>query len=234
MMLLSLLCGCDDSTGDGNTIKFATCADYPPFEYSKNGELVGFDIDMAQLIAHELKMKAQFEDMQFSAILASLQQKSVDAAISAIATTDERKQKIDFSSQYYSEVFAAVYKKSNPVTKMGQLTQVKIACQLGTTMEIWLKKNFPQAAVVAVDNNGQAIEMLKAGHVECVFINLVQAEAFCQTNIELAFTEMVKSNDGYAVALPKGSKLLKKIDKAIAKLKAKGKIDQLKQKWMVK
>ncbi|MDR3156194.1 MAG: ABC transporter substrate-binding protein [Holosporaceae bacterium] len=233
VVLLSLLCGCNDD-GNSNTMKFAVCADYPPFEYYENGELKGFDIDMAKLIAQELNKKIQFEEMQFSAILVSLQQKSVDAAISAIAATDKRRQKVDFSSEYYTEVFATIYNKDHPVTDKNQLSGLKIACQLGSTMEMWLKKNFPQAIIVAIDNNNQAVEMLKAGHVKCVFINLVQAEAFCRNNSELAFSWIAESTDGYAIALPKGSELLEKINKTIAKLKSEGKIDRLKQKWLAK
>ncbi|MDR1334904.1 MAG: ABC transporter substrate-binding protein [Holosporaceae bacterium] len=230
-VLLSILCGCDDAK-NSDELKIAVCADYPPFEYYENGELTGFDIDIAKLIGQELKQKVKFEEMQFPAILASLQQKAVDAAISAIAITEERKKKNDFSSEYYSEAsFATVYKKSHPVRGREQLEQSKVACQLGSTMEIWLKANCPRAIIVAIDNNNQAVEMLKAGHVNCVFINLVQGKAFCLNNDDLGFSKIAESANGYAVALQKGSGLREKIDKAIEKLKSTGKIDQLRKKW---
>ncbi|MDR1235800.1 MAG: transporter substrate-binding domain-containing protein, partial [Holosporaceae bacterium] len=62
-IVLSLLSGCKEKD-EKNVMKFAVCADYPPFEYYENGEIVGFDVDLAKLIAQKLGKKAVFEDMQ--------------------------------------------------------------------------------------------------------------------------------------------------------------------------
>ena len=68
LLLLSaliLLVGCGDDNSD-NEIRFVTSADYPPFEYKEHGELVGFDIELAKLIASELGKEAVFEEVEFS------------------------------------------------------------------------------------------------------------------------------------------------------------------------
>src|SRR5437870_2872374 len=90
------LTGCHEEKA-ADRIIFVTSAEYPPFEYQKNGELVGFDIDLARLIAKELHKEAVFENMQFSTILVALQNGAADAAISTITITDERKKHFDFS-----------------------------------------------------------------------------------------------------------------------------------------
>ncbi|MDR1235785.1 MAG: ABC transporter substrate-binding protein, partial [Holosporaceae bacterium] len=208
-------------------------ADYPPFEYYENGEIVGFDVDLAKLIAQKLGKKAVFEDMQFAAILASLQNGMVDAAASAMAATDERRKNYDFSEEYYSESFASVYKKDHPITKT-QLANAKIVCQLGSTMEIWLRKNIPHVSLTTVDNNNQAMESLKAGHVECVFIDEIQASAFCEKNPDLSYSPVAASGSGYAVAVKKKSPLKDEINDALKKLTAEGETEKLQKKWLTK
>ncbi len=229
--ILLLLVGCNSSE-KGNILKFATSAEYPPFEYKVNGELKGFDIDLAKLIAKELGKEAVFIDMQFSTILPALQNGQVDAAIATITVTEERKQQFAFSELYYFDGIAAVFKTSQPVKTKASLKDKKIACQLGSTMEIWLKKNNFATHLHTMDNNIQAIEALKADHVEVILMDAAQAHIFSQKNPNLSYQFIEQSTDGYAVAMPKGSPLLPEINQALVNLQAKGEIAKLEQKWL--
>ncbi|MDR0968893.1 MAG: ABC transporter substrate-binding protein [Holosporaceae bacterium] len=225
------LSGCDDDNKE-DVIKFGICADYAPFEYYENGKLTGFDVELAKSVAKKLKKTAEFKDMQFSALIPSLQAGMVDAVISAMAASEDRKKNCDFSDEYYSETFAAVYKKDNPITDIKRLNSLKVACQLGSTMEAHLKKYAPNALLTLVDNNNQAIELLKAGHVDCVFINENQGAAFCEKNAGLAYSFIAKGDKGYAAVAKKGSKLKEEINKALKELESEGEIQKLKQKWI--
>lgn len=228
-----LITGCDNKKL--NTIKFATSADYPPFEYYEEGKITGFDIELAKLIAQELKKEAIFEDMQFNAILASLQNGSVDAAISTITATEERQKGADFSQPYYSENLAVVFHKDTPIMDKTQLAGKKIICQLGSTMEIWLKKqDFPGTEIIIMDNNNQAIEALKARHADGVLINDIQGKAFSEKNEDLGQAFIAQTNNSYAIAFKKGSPLKDEIDKALSSLSAKGELTKLEEKWLGK
>ncbi|MBI2785989.1 MAG: transporter substrate-binding domain-containing protein, partial [Legionella longbeachae] len=127
-----------DKPKDNDTLHFSTSAEYPPFEYSDHGEIKGFDIELARLIAKELGKEAAFDNMQFSTVLPAVSTGQDDLAISTITITDERKKNFDFSDPYFFEGMAAVYKSSEPITQSRQLKGKKIAVQLGTVMEIWL------------------------------------------------------------------------------------------------
>jgi polar amino acid transport system substrate-binding protein len=229
--VLFLLPGCKDES-EKNAMKFVVCADYPPFEYYEDGKIVGFDIDLAKAVAKKLGKKAVFEDMQLTTMLAAVQNGFADAAISALAATEERRKNYDFSANYYSESFASVYKKTNPINEQNQLSSAKIICQLGTSMEIWLKKTVKNLSLVTTDNNNQAIESLKAGHADCVFMDEVQASAFCKQNPGLASSHIATSGDGYAIVIKKVSMLKNVINNALKDLIHKGEIEKLKAKWM--
>jgi polar amino acid transport system substrate-binding protein len=227
-----VLSGCGEKKSSGK-IKFGTCADYPPFEYYENGELKGFDIDIARIVAKEIGKEAEFEDMQFCSILASLQNDSLDAAISTITSTPERRKNFDLSRCYYAESIAAVYMKNEPHRNPDEMINVKVACQLGSTMEIWAKTNATAAQLVIMDNNGQIIEALKAGQVDCVLLDNVQAQSFCNVNPELAYNIVAKSDEGYAIIFKKQSDLREKVNAILKKLEQNGELKKLMKKWQL-
>jgi polar amino acid transport system substrate-binding protein len=227
----SVLSGCKNNT-EPKTLKFAVCADYPPFEYYENGKIVGFDIDLARALVEKLGQDAIFEDMQLTAMLASVDNGFSDAAISALAATKDRLQNYDFSARYYDESFATVYKKEHPIATQAQLSSAKIVCQLGSSMEIWLKNNVPNVSYGTTDNNNQAIEALKAGHYDCVFMDEIQATTFCKKNPGLEASHIATSGDGYSIALKKNSALMREINIALEKLQEDGTINKLQEKYL--
>lgn len=229
---LLMLAACKEKN-NLNEIHFAIAAEYPPFEYQEQNELKGFDIDLANLIAKHLGKKAVFDNMQFSTILPALTAGQVDAAISTITITAERKKNLDFTQPYYFEEMAAVFRNENSVTNPTQLKGKKTACQLGSTMEIWLKKNMPKEEITAMDNNNQAIEALKAGHVDVVLMDGPQAALFSKKNPGLAYAIIAHSDDGYGIAFKKQSPLSAQINRALNTLKEQGEIEKLKHKWLM-
>lgn len=236
--LLSLFCiaslaltGCDKQNRSSKIV-FGVCADYPPFEFYHNQELQGFDIELAKILAQEMGKKAKFENMNFSCILAALQTGTIDAAISTITISAERKKNFDFSESYYAESLSILYPDSKPITTLEHLKYKKIACQLGTTMELWLKSHALDTQVVLVNSNNEAVEALKAGHVEGVCIDSVQALAFSKKNKGLSYHFIAQSDQGYGIAVKKGSSLKSDIDKALEALQARGTIEALKKKWL--
>ncbi len=217
---------------DENYLHFATSAEYPPFEYSDHGEIKGFDIDLARLIAKELGKKAVFDNMQFSTVLPAISTGQDDIAIATISITDARKVNFDFSDPYYFESMASVYHSRQPVTTPNQLAGKKVAVQLGSIMEIWLRENYPQVEMTTLDNNNQAIEALIAGHVDVVLLDGAQGKIFSKKHTGLSYSLIAKADHGYALAVKKGSLLTPKINQALQKLKESGEIHKLEKIWL--
>jgi polar amino acid transport system substrate-binding protein len=217
---------------DPSSLTFAVSGDYPPYEYYENGKLVGFDIDLARLIGQELGKSVIFQDMQASTLFASLGSNQIDAAISTLTITEDRAKNFDFSTPYYFEGLAAVFPSDHPILNQDDLKGKKIATQLGSTMEIWLKKNIPDAEIVTVDSNIQGVEALKAHHVDLVFVDGAQAAIFSKKNPSLSYAMITQAEAGYGIALSKNSPLKKEIDEALKQLKEKGEIQKLKEKWL--
>lgn len=222
---------CDTKENEKH-LHFATAAEYPPFEYGDHGEIKGFDIDLAKLIAKELGKEAVFDNMQFSTVLPAITSGQDDIAIATISITDARKINFDFSDPYYFEGMAAAYHSKQPVTTPKQLIGKKVAVQLGSIMEIWLHENYPQIEITALDNNNQAIEALIAGHVDVVLLDGAQGKIYSKKHAGLSSSVIAKADHGYALVVQKGSPLTAKINKALQKLEANGEIQKLKNIWL--
>ncbi|CAO4845095.1 MAG: Membrane-bound lytic murein transglycosylase F [Holosporales bacterium] len=231
-LLCFILCACQKESDHKNIIKFATSGDYPPYEFFENGTLKGFDIDLARLVADEMGMEAHFENMQFSSLFKALQTDHVDAAISTIAATKERSVEFDFTIPYAHEKIVALFHASHPLASDRDLVGKKVAAQLGSTMEIWAKKNISNVRIMAVNQNNHGVEALKAHHVDAVLLDHVQGVMFKQQNPGLQVQTMADAPDGFCIALQKSSPYTQKINVILEKLKKSGQLDGLKKKWM--
>ena len=93
----------DSSVGSASspsTLRFSTNAAFEPFEYYDNGKIVGIDIDVARAICDVLHMKCEIVDMEFDAVITSVQTGKADAGIAGITVTPERKKNINFTDSY--------------------------------------------------------------------------------------------------------------------------------------
>lgn len=220
------------SSAAQDKITFGTSADYPPFEFMDGDVMTGFDIELAKLIGEELGIKVAFQDMKFSTILPSLQFEKIDAGISTITITEERKEKFDFSDAYYVETLATVFQEGSPIDTLEEMEGKKIAVQLGTTMEIWANENLKKAKITPMNSNAQAIEALKAGHADLVFIDGMQGAVFAEKNEGLGYKIVAQTDNGYGIAFKKGSKLVDPVNEALKTLDENGKLQELKTKWL--
>ncbi len=89
--------------GKKKKLRFITNATFEPFEFYKDGRIVGIDVDVAHAIGEELGMEIEIRDVEFDAIITSVQAGKADAGIAGITITPERKKNIDFT-QTYSKV----------------------------------------------------------------------------------------------------------------------------------
>ncbi|MDR1437906.1 MAG: ABC transporter substrate-binding protein [Puniceicoccales bacterium] len=228
LSLLTFGCG---PVRNPDELHIAVSVDYPPFEYVADGKFVGFDIDLANAIGAALEKKVIFHDMSFNSILFALKSGDVDAAISTITATEERRKQFDFSVPYFREEICMVVHRLRSRNNAGDFSGLRVACQLGTTMEIWLKKHGGGGEIIAMDNSNQAIEALKSANVDAVVIDGFQAREFCKKNGYLQFYSLAQSEDGYALAFCRGSNLTIAVDEILLSMEEDGALEQLKEKW---
>lgn len=96
---------------DNNTIIVQTNAFFAPFEYYEGDEIKGVDVEIMNLVGEKLGKKIEFTNVEFSAIIDNVKDGKVcDAGAAGITITDERKEKVDFSTPYYTSVQYVIFK----------------------------------------------------------------------------------------------------------------------------
>lgn len=105
--------------GKNGKLRFATNAAFEPFEYYDDGKIVGIDVDVAKAIADKLGMEMEMVDMEFDAVITSVQMGKVDAGIAGLTVTPEREKNICFT-QPYTNVRQVVIVNTGHVTSQKQ------------------------------------------------------------------------------------------------------------------
>lgn len=205
---------------------------YPPFEFKRDGLLMGFDVDLAKALAKELGREATFVEMQFGSLIPAVNAKQVDVIISGVTITPEREKNISFSTPYLFDDLAVVYLKDAKYTTKDMLKGKAVGVELGTTMQIWAKENVAGVKLQTLSSNVQAVEALSSGHVDAVIIDQSQAVSFCKQKPNLGYSVIDKASHGYGVGMSKDSSLLGDLNKALANLERKGEIERLKKAWL--
>jgi polar amino acid transport system substrate-binding protein len=133
------------SAGAASPVKgsFKYCSDptFPPMEVmNASGKPVGFDIDMANAIAKQWKVKAKFVQTGFTGLLPALAAKRCNMVISGIFVTPDRLKQFPAAS-YMRSHRALVVEAGNPKRIKGpnDLSGKNVAVQAGTKYEEYLK-----------------------------------------------------------------------------------------------
>ena len=101
-------------------LRVGTEALMPPFEFvDSNNECSGFDIELANRIGQALGKKVAVSNMNFPALIPALQSSKIDLAISCFNITEERQQKVDFTRPYHASNIAAMVKKPQLSSPLG-------------------------------------------------------------------------------------------------------------------
>jgi polar amino acid transport system substrate-binding protein len=104
----------------GDEIIVQTNAFFAPFEYYEGEEIVGVDVEIMNLVGEKLGKKITFKNVEFSAIIDNVKEGKVcDAGAAGITITDERKEKVDFSTPYYTSVQYVIFAADSDIAKRG-------------------------------------------------------------------------------------------------------------------
>lgn len=233
---LALLSCNDDSKKSQTHLTIGLSADYPPFEYFKDGKIVGFDVDLLEAIASRLKMTVEFKDMNFDGIIAALQSSRINAGVSAISATPERKKAVDFSDNYYAGSIVMVCPKESDISTMADLSGKTIGLQSGSMYEPYANNDLSQQVtnltVKTLPKVPDLIQDMKSGRLSCLIMGKTEGDLLAKNQPDYKVLPLVGSEIEIAIAFPKGSPLRDKINGTLSDMKKDGSLDQLITKWL--
>ena len=188
----------------GGTLVMATNAEFPPYEYYEDGDIVGIDVEIAKAIAAKLGMELQIEDMAFDAIIPAVTSGKADFGAAGMTVTEERQRSVEFTDTYANSNQVAIVKEDSDITGSDALAGKIIGVQLGTTGDA-LATEIKDATVERYNKGLEAVQSLTQGKIDAVVIDQATAEAFVKKTEGIKILEEKMSEEEYAIAIKKGN-----------------------------
>ncbi|MHB1314880.1 MAG: transporter substrate-binding domain-containing protein [Christensenellales bacterium] len=216
-------------------LKMGTNAAFPPFEYKEGQGFAGIDIEICEAIAKNLGMKLEVVDMEFDALLDSLDAGMCDFVAAGMTVRPDGEQKVDFTVKYYRSTQVVIVDKANTaIVDQASLKNLKIGAQAGTTGEE-AARNIEGAEVSSFQSGAEAVLALNNGQIDAVIIDAEPAKNFVSSNTNLKIVEVGFADEYYAMAVKKNNtELFKKIDGALQALIKDGTVDKIIAKFITK
>lgn len=214
----------------------ATDTNFPPFEFKdpQTGQHTGFDVELWDAIAKELKLDYDLQPMDFNGIIPGLQSGQVDVGIAGMTIKPERAEVVDFADGYYNAGLLILVKADeDSINSVEDLKGKVVSTKLGTTSEDFVKKNAHAKDVKLFPNNDSMLmELLAGGADAVVFDSPVIADFMNKRGKGLVkVVGPLYQGQSYGIAFPKGSELVVKVNAALAKLRENGTYRELYMKW---
>lgn len=169
----------------------ATNANFPPYEYYENDQVVGIYAEMAAAIADYLDMKLTIVDTEFGSIIGGVQTGKYDMGMAGMTITEDRLESVNFTDSYATGVQVVIVPEDSPITDLDVLldpeADYKVGVQQDTTGDIYMSDTAENGGVgedrvVRYKAGADAIQALITGKVDCVVIDQEPAKNFVETN----------------------------------------------------
>lgn len=223
------------STAADKKLIVATDTAFVPFEFKQGDKYVGFDIDLWDAVAKELKLDYTFKPMDFSGIIPALQTKNIDLALAGITITEERKKAIEFSDGYYkSGLLVMVRENEKDIKGIDDLNGKVVAVKSGTGSVDYAKAHIKSKDLRQFPNIDNAYMELGTQRADAVLHDTPNILYFINTAGKGRFKAVGESIEAqqYGIAFPKGSDdLREKVNGALKTLRDNGTYNTIYKKW---
>ena len=235
-------CGDSDSSGSGggpelvNDGQLTNCTGLPykPFEYEEDGKVIGFDIDLVDLVAKELKVKQEVIDTPFDGIQsgADFNSGKCDISSAGMTITDKRKQNIDFSDPYFDATQALVAKKGSGIKDITGLSGKKLGVQNSTTGYDYANENAKGAEIINFEDLGLMLNAVESGQVDAAINDNGVLYDWVKDKTDFEVVKEFDTGEQYGMGIRKGNKaLMDVVNKVLADVKSSGDYDKIYEKW---
>lgn len=221
-----------ESSAAGGKLVMVTNAEFPPYEYHENNDIVGIDADIAKAIADKMGMELEIQDMAFDSLIPAVQSGKADFTAAGMTVNEDRKKNVDFTDTYAQAAQVIIVKEGSEIKTPADLDGKKIGVQTGTTGDIYAG-DIKDAEINRYNKGMEAVMALTQGKIDAVVIDREPAKVFVKENAGLKILDEAFTEEEYAIAVKKGNtELLDKMNAAIKELKDSGELQKIVDKYI--
>lgn len=219
--------------------RLTTCTHLPyaPFQFEQGGKVVGFDVDLVDLVAKQVGLEQKIVDTPFEGIKSGqdLDTGKCDIAAAGMTITAERKRVIDFTAPYFDATQALLVKKGAPYKTLADLAGKTLGVQSGTTGKDYVTKAKPGGVeVTEFEDLATELQALGTGQAEAVVNDLPVLLDHAKKNpgkYEVAAEFDTGEQYGFGIRKDANPELLAAANAVLRKARGDGTYDRLYRKW---
>ncbi|WP_238860606.1 amino acid ABC transporter substrate-binding protein [Clostridium sp. YIM B02569] len=207
---------------------------------NENGEIVGFDVDLANAVGKKLNKKVKFQSIDWSMKETELNNGNIDLIWNGYSITDERKEKVEFSKPYLSNTQVIVTLADSNIKSKNDLAGKKVGAQNGSTavdaVEAAgdIEKSFDGGKLVTFEDNNAALMDLEAKRLDAIVVDEILARYYMKARGEEKYKILTDNfgSEKYGVGIRKGdTKFVEAFNKALDEVISDGTAADISKKW---
>jgi arginine/ornithine transport system substrate-binding protein len=206
---------------------------YPPFSsVGPDGQIKGFDIDIAKALCERIKAQCTLVQLEFDGMIPALQSRKIDMIVASMSITPERLKVVDFSDKYYTSPNRLIAKAGSAIDgSAAAFKGRKVGVQRATTHDRYATAKFAGASIVRYAKQDEIYLDLAAGRIDATLVDAVAgSEGFLKTPAGKGFAFVGPDYDdpqffgrGVGVAVRKSDvELRDRLNAAIRAIRADG------------
>ena len=229
-----------DDGGGENEIIAGTAPGFEPFEMTRDGELVGFDIDHLEAVVEETDYTlASWNEYEFDSLIPALENGNIDVIAAAMTITEERQESIAFTDPYYSADQSVLVQSGADFQpeSLEDLEGSQVGAQSGTTGETVVQEQLIDEGLISeddytsYDNYVLAVQDLERGLIDAIVIDEPVGNSFQEDHdVEVAFTH--ETDEQYGLGVRQGDDDLREaLNEGIAAVQESSQYEEITQEW---
>lgn len=240
-LMVSVFTGCSsksyrtaDEIKKSGKLIMLTNAGFEPYEYIAAGEVVGADVEIAQLVADALGVKLEIIDMDFDLLVDALASGKGDIIAAGMTATEERAKSVDFSVDYVNNTLKIVVPVGSTLKSVDDLEGLTIAVQEGTTSDMYVTDNINTKEILRFKDAIIGGNSVQTGKADACILDIKPAEGVvANSNGELILLDDELNDETFAMAVAKGNKtLLEVVNSVLGPAYENGTVEEIVQKHM--
>jgi polar amino acid transport system substrate-binding protein len=222
---------------DSGRLTTCTHLSYRPFEFRQRGRIVGFDVDMIDLVAREIGVRQEIIDTPFEGIQSGddLNARKCDIAAAAMTITSKRREKIAFSAPYFDGDQALLVRKGSGIHSFDDLQGKTLGVLSGTTGKMYAEKRAGPGGIQLKDYADLALLLssVKSGQIQAAIndIPVLLDYAKHTDNVKVAARLQTGEQYGFGMRKHTSRALEKVVNRVIERARSDGTYDRLYARW---
>lgn len=218
-------------------LTMCTHLSYKPFEYKDDqGNVIGFDVDLVNLVAKKLGVTTEVVDIEFEQITAGtvFTTKKCDLGAAATTITEKRQQATLYSDSYFAATQALLVKADSGITGLDGLKDKLLAVQTGTTGMLYADKNASKYGYTTkeFDDMPKGANAVLGGTVAGAINDNGVLYDFAKDNPTTKVVAEFATDEHYGINVDKSNTaLMAVINEVIASAKSDGSYNEIYKKW---